>query len=113
VAFSDSKRGVIAGGDYRKEKESGENLAFTTDGGATWAFAGATRLRSFRSAVAYLPGSEGRALVAVGPGGTDRSADGGVTWTAMGDEGYHAASVARDGTVWAVGEGGRIGRLAK
>jgi photosystem II stability/assembly factor-like uncharacterized protein len=111
VAFSDSKRGVIAGGDYRKEKEPGDNLAFTTDGGATWAFAGATRLRSFRSAVAYLPGSKGRALVAAGPGGTDRSSDGGATWTALGDEGYHALSVARDGTAWVVGEGGRIGRL--
>jgi photosystem II stability/assembly factor-like uncharacterized protein len=113
VAFTDAKHGVIAGGDYRKEKETGDNLAFTTDGGATWAFAGVTRLRSFRSAVVYLPGSNGRALVAVGPGGADRSSDGGATWTAMGDEGYHALSVARDGTVWAVGEGGRIGRLGK
>ncbi len=111
VAFNDAKHGVIAGGDYRKEKETGDNLAFTTDGGATWAFAGATRLRSFRSAVAYLPGSKGRALVAAGPGGTDRSNDGGATWTAIGDEGYHALSVARDGAVWAVGEAGKIGRL--
>jgi len=111
VAFSDPENGVIVGGDYRQEKETGDNLAFTTDGGATWAFAGATRLRSFRSAVVYVPGANGRVLLGAGPGGTDRSDDGGATWTPMGDEGYHALSIAKDGTAWAVGEGGRVARV--
>ena len=56
-----------------RRRESGDNLALTTDGGRTWAFAGATRLRSFRSAVAYVPGSKGQRLIAAGPGGTDVS----------------------------------------
>jgi photosystem II stability/assembly factor-like uncharacterized protein len=52
LALSDEKNGVAVGGDYRKEGDTGGNLAFTTDGGATWTMKGATRLRAFRSAVA-------------------------------------------------------------
>jgi photosystem II stability/assembly factor-like uncharacterized protein len=112
LAFSDAARGIAVGGDYRLERESGDNLSITGDGGRTWAFAGATRLRSFRSAVAYVPGSNGRRLIAVGPGGTDASADGGLTWTPLGAEGFHALSISpAGGAVWAVGEQGRIARL--
>ena len=112
LAFNDANYGIAVGGDYRLERESGDNLAITNDGGRTWAFAGATRLRSFRSAVAYVPGSKGRRLIAVGPGGTDTSADGGATWAPLGDDGFHALSIAPRGrTAWAVGEQGRIAAL--
>lgn len=114
LAFSDADHGVAVGGDYRLERGSGDNLATTRDGGMTWAFAGAIRLRSFRSAVAYVPGSKGQRLMAVGPAGTDASRDGGRTWIPVGDEGFHAVSISPDGAaVWAVGEGGRIAILRK
>jgi photosystem II stability/assembly factor-like uncharacterized protein len=113
LAFSDPDHGIAVGGDYRLERESGDNLAVTSDGGRTWAFAGATRLRSFRSAVAYAPGSRGRRLIAVGPGGTDMSDDGGATWAPIGDEGFHALGISpAGGAAWAVGEQGRIARLS-
>jgi hypothetical protein len=112
LAFSDADHGIAVGGDYRLERDTGDNQALTSDGGKTWVFAGSTRLRSFRSAVAYVPGSKGRRLIAVGPGGTDTSVDGGSTWTPIGDEGYHALSVSpAGGGAWAVGEQGRIGRM--
>ena len=112
LAFSDADHGIAVGGDYRLERESGDNLAITSDGGRTWAFAGTTRLRSFRSAVEYVPGSKGRRLIAVGPGGTDASDDGGSTWVPIGDDGFHALSVSPAGRfAWAVGENGRIARL--
>jgi photosystem II stability/assembly factor-like uncharacterized protein len=115
LAFSDPDHGVAVGGDYRLERETGDNLAITGDGGRTWAFAGTTRLRSFRSAVAYVPGSQGRRLIAVGPGGSDTSDDGGSTWAPVGDQGFHALSISGGGAAWAVGEGGRIAawRLAR
>jgi photosystem II stability/assembly factor-like uncharacterized protein len=112
LAFTDADHGIAVGGDYRLEHETGDNLAITSDGGRTWALPGATRLRSFRSAVAFVPGSKGRRLIAVGPGGTDSSADGGRTWTPLGDEGFHALGISpAGGGVWAVGEQGRIGRM--
>ena len=37
LAFSDAKNGIAVGGDYRKEREPGDNLALTMDGGRTWA----------------------------------------------------------------------------
>ena len=112
LAFSDADHGIAVGGDYSLERESGDNLAITSDGGNSWAFAGATRLRSFRSAVACVPGTKGRHLIAVGPGGTDASDDGGSTWTPIGDEGFHALSIPPEGGgAWAVGERGRIGRM--
>ena len=36
VAFRDGLHGVIAGGDYKRPKADGPNLAFTEDGGQTW-----------------------------------------------------------------------------
>jgi len=112
LAFSDANHGIAVGGDYRLERESGDNLAVTSDGGKTWAFAGSTRLRNFRSAVAYVPGTKGHRLIAAGPGGTDASDDGGATWTPLGDDGFHALSISpAGGAAWAVGEQGRIGRL--
>jgi photosystem II stability/assembly factor-like uncharacterized protein len=112
LAFSDAQHGIAVGGDYRLERGTGDNLALTDDGGKTWTFAGATRLRSFRSAVAYVPGSKGLRLIAVGPGGTDSSSDGGRTWTPLGDDGFHALSISpTGGAAWAVGEGGRIALL--
>jgi photosystem II stability/assembly factor-like uncharacterized protein len=113
LAFSDPDHGIAVGGDYRLERESGDNVAVTSDGGRTWAFAGAARLRNFRSAVAYVPGSNGRRLLAVGPAGSDGSDDGGARWVPLGDVGFHALSIAPSGgTAWAVGEQGRVGRLS-
>ena len=33
IAFRDATHGVIAGGDYKRPKDDGPNLAFTEDGG--------------------------------------------------------------------------------
>jgi photosystem II stability/assembly factor-like uncharacterized protein len=112
LAFSDAEHGIAVGGDYRKEGESGDNVAITRDGGRTWAFPGTARIRGYRSAVAYVPGSNGHRLIAVGPAGSDASADGGATWTPLGDDGFHAISISNvGGAAWAVGEGGRIAAM--
>lgn len=109
VAFQDGKNGVIAGGDYKKENDGGNNVAITRDGGASWTLAKGPRPSGFRSAVMYVPGKPGSRLVAVGPSGSDYSDDGGESWTSIGGIGYHALSFARTGEAgWAVGEGGRI-----
>jgi len=111
IAFRDARNGVIVGGDYKKENESSNNIATTTDGGATWALAKGSLLSGFRSAVTYVSGSRGSMLVAVGPSGSDYSVDNGASWKSLGSTGYHAVSFAGpDG--WAVGENGRIGKYS-
>src|SRR6185503_20748025 len=77
IAFRDQKHGVVAGGDYKKEQEAVDNLAVTSDGGATWKLV--KGLSGFRSVVAYVPGMKTPALVAIGPSGTDYSLDDGQT----------------------------------
>jgi hypothetical protein len=101
---------VIVGGDYKKENEASNNVATTTDGGATWTLAKGPGPSGFRSAVAYVPGTPGLALVAVGPSGSDYSLDAGASWTSIGTTGYHAISVVAT-FGWAVGEDGRIAKF--
>jgi photosystem II stability/assembly factor-like uncharacterized protein len=106
--------GVALGGDYTKEQEAEGNAAVTFDAGRTWQALGAnTRPGGYRSCVAYVPGTVGRKLIAVGPSGSDYSTDGGRTWRPLGAEGFHAVSVEQNGeAAWAVGENGRVARLA-
>jgi photosystem II stability/assembly factor-like uncharacterized protein len=110
IAFKDAKTGVIVGGDYKKENETGNNVATTTDGGATWTLAKGPRPAGFRSAVAYVPGTRGPMLVAVGPSGSDYSVDNGASWVSLGSAGFHSVSFAGVDAGWAVGEGGRVGK---
>lgn len=111
VAFRDSRHGVIAGGDYQQPALRGRNLALTSDGGATWTLSdSASSPAGYRSAVAFVPGSNGRRLLAVGLTGTDVSRDGGMTWMNVDSTAYNSVALATDGTGWAVGPKGRIAR---
>jgi photosystem II stability/assembly factor-like uncharacterized protein len=112
VAFRDAQHGVVVGGDYKKEQEAVDDLAMTSDGGATWTLM--RGLSGFRSAVAYVPGRA--ALLAVGPSGTDYSIDDGRNWMRLEGPGFDALSINRQvakGRVigWAAGAGGIIGVL--
>src|SRR5688500_13948312 len=78
IAFRDARHGLTLGGDYRKENEAIANAAATADGGATWT--PVTGLGGFRSVVAPMPGAP-RSWIAVGPSGSDMSADDGQSWT--------------------------------
>ena len=91
VAFRDAKHGVISGGDYRQAALGGRNVALTHDGGRTWTLVDSARSpQGFRSAVVFVPGTNGRELVAVGLNGTDRSRDGGLSWTATDSVPYNS-----------------------
>jgi photosystem II stability/assembly factor-like uncharacterized protein len=110
IAFRDAKHGAIAGGDYQQPALRGRNLAVTSDGGATWTLAdSASSPAGYRSAVAFVPGTAGRKLVAVGLSGTDLSRDGGRTWTMVDSVAYNSVQFARNGAGYAVGPKGRIG----
>jgi photosystem II stability/assembly factor-like uncharacterized protein len=52
IAFRDALHGVIAGGDYKRPRDDGPNLAFTSDGGKTWTLSD-LRPQAYFSAVTY------------------------------------------------------------
>ena len=69
IAFRDATHGIVVGGNYRQEARAADNVATTSDGGATWMPVRARGLTGFRSAVAWLPGQErmaGRGPVGLG-----------------------------------------------
>lgn len=111
VLFQDSRHGVIVGGDYTKEHEVGNNVAWTSDGGKSWQLAETKRPNGYRSGVALAHDSKGRNLIAVGPSGSDFSVSDGKSWRILGEEGFHSVSFApRSNVGWAVGESGRIAK---
>ncbi len=112
LAFADARNGVAVGGDYKQTEQDERVIALTSDGGLTWRLPKGPALTGYRSAVAYLPGTRGRSLVAVGPTGTDLSTDGGETWQRLGKSGFHAAGFASATAGFAVGDDGLVARFA-
>lgn len=111
VLFSDSRHGVIVGGDYTKESEIGNNAAWTEDGGKTWRVVEKELPSGYRSGVALMQSGTGKSLIAVGPNGSDVSQSQGKSWRKLGAEGFHSVSFAHGSAAgWAVGEGGRIAK---
>ncbi|MBL8748441.1 MAG: oxidoreductase [Planctomycetes bacterium] len=106
AAAFEGERGVVVGGDYEHPDEADDAAAWTDDGGQSWYRA---RTGGYRSAVAWFGVG---ALVAVGPAGADLSVDAGRSWCALGERGFHAVAVGRDGAVFACGAGGRVARLS-
>jgi len=109
VAFRDARHGVISGGDYQKPALRGRNLALTTDGGRSWTLADSVRSPAgYRSSVAFVPGTAGRELVAVGLSGTDVSHDGGRSWRNVDTTAYNSVLFGTHRRGWAVGPKGRL-----
>ena len=113
VLLLSSDDGVVVGGDYAQEEGSTGSIARTADGGATWTSDGSAAPGGFRSAVVSYQQAGRNVLVTVGPSGSDLSVDGGGTWEPIAGPGFHVAAIARDGTIWAAGAEGRIGRLVR
>jgi photosystem II stability/assembly factor-like uncharacterized protein len=110
LAFSDSRHGVAVGGEYSKPKQEFDNVAVTDDGGATWRRARGPLPRGYMSAVAFVPASGGRQLVAVGLGGTARSDDAGESWAMVDTVAYNSVTFAPSGDGWAAGPRGRVAK---
>ena len=113
LAFYDEKNGIAVGGDYRNPADRGKNAAITTDGGSTWELiTDGVQPDGYRSCVAYLPGTSGKSLLAVGTTGSDVSFDSGNSWAPVDTVGYNTISFAANRAIgWAVGSDGRIARV--
>lgn len=111
IAFKDSQRGVVVGGDYEKEADATANVAVTADGGRTWELIEKSQPAGYRSCVVYVPGTLAPTLIAVGPSGGDYSTDDGRSWANISKDGFHSVSFAGARAGWAVGEKGLIAKF--
>jgi len=112
IAFRDARHGIVVGGDYREEKLAVDNAAITSDGGLTWQLV--KGLSGYRSAVDYVPGTKW--VVAVGPSGSDFSADDGQTWRSIAGPGFDTLSFVPSprkeaAVAFAAGVNGTLARL--
>ena len=112
IAFADRWHGIAVGGDYAKPNEETPNVAITFDGGRKWQLASGPLPAGYMSSVAYLPGTRGGSLVAVGLAGTARSIDGGMSWTMIDTVPYNTVAFYGINDGWAVGPRGRIAKWA-
>jgi len=95
---------VVVGGDFQDPTRAYRNAAVSDDNGRTWKLA-TEPPGGYRSAV----GKYGGGYVAVGPSGTEISADG-LRWEHTDVVGLNAVGF-DDGQVWAVGPKGLVARF--
>ncbi len=107
LAFSGSKQGIAAGGDFTMPGETKGNLASTEDGGKTWTLSSLPPA-GYRSAAAYF--AESKMWIVTGTSGSDVSTDGGKTWKQFDNTSYNAINFTAGGG-WAVGPNGAIAKF--
>jgi photosystem II stability/assembly factor-like uncharacterized protein len=117
LAFRDSRHGLAVGGDFAAPADTEETddpadiTAYTGDGGS-WTNGG--DLAHLGEDAAWLPGTR-RTFLTVGESGavagSSLTHDGGRTWRAFGEVGFHTLDCTYDGACWAAGGGGRVGSL--
>lgn len=110
IDFYDAKTGFAIGGDYTKPEENGANKARTTDGGKTWQLVGAGQDPGYLSCVQYIPGRQGKELMAVGFQGVWFSNDGGDSFARISEEPFYTLRFDSDTTAFAAGKH-RIAKL--
>ena len=111
IAFhADLKLLIAVGGDYRPEATSSTTAALSRDLGQTWQLS-AQPPSAFVSAVS-LASMDRRAkiLIATGPTSSFMSQDG-DNWEQFSTFGFHALETSPNGSVYAVGSGGRFAKL--
>lgn len=103
IDFYNHKVGLVYGGDYLKPHENDANIALTLDGGKTWSLVGQHRNQGYKSCVQFVPGSEGKELVAVGFSGVSYSRNQGATWEQLSDTDYYSIRFVNDSLAFASG----------
>lgn len=110
VDFLDANTGVIFGGNWDAKDFNEGNKAITFDGGKTWKLLSNGSGPGYRSSVRFVPGTNGKGIVAVGSPGISYSPDQGESWTELSKEGFYALEFVNDSLAFASGRN-RIARL--
>ena len=108
--FYDGQQGYAIGGDFTRPEADSLNKLATDNGGRTWTFMASGEYPGYKSCVQYVPGRDGRDLVAIGFTGIAYSKDRGVSWKQLSESGFYSLRFVDDSTAIASGKG-RIARL--
>lgn len=103
--------GAIFGGDFGQPDSVFNNVAVTSDGGATWTMARPAPLGGSVFGGAAVPGAASPSYVAVAPTGSAWTNDGGQTWTYIDSTAFWTLDFHSVDAGWAAGPG-RIARAA-
>jgi photosystem II stability/assembly factor-like uncharacterized protein len=106
LAFRTPWQGVAIGGDFAAPTAPGPAVALSNDRGRTWHTPGQYPA-GYRSGLAWRGGT----VLAVGPGGSDLSPDGGRHWTSFDTGSFDSVDCTPLGSCWASGVRGRVARL--
>jgi len=86
IDFYDENFGIAVGGDYSIQKANINNVATTTDGGATWQIQASGKNGGYKTCVKIRPNSQGKDIIAVGDQNIEYSTDYGKTWQTISNE---------------------------
>jgi photosystem II stability/assembly factor-like uncharacterized protein len=111
VSMMDTRIGYAFGGSLGAPNERTDNVVRTEDGGATWTLLPHLPFPGSAYGGIVVPGSGGRWLVAVGPGGAAASSDEGGTWVSVDGRAWWAVGSAGPAATWITGPEGRLARL--
>jgi photosystem II stability/assembly factor-like uncharacterized protein len=111
LAFRDRWNGAALGGDISRPDAFMDNVALTSDGGATWSLGEPPPFPGAVYGSAWVPGSPVPTLAAVGPKGLAYSLGGGRGWVLLDTLNHWGVAFAAPDRGWAVGPNGRITRI--
>jgi photosystem II stability/assembly factor-like uncharacterized protein len=98
--FSGPNEGIIMGGNWEDKDNGSKTKALTRDGGKTWVLVSEGKMPGYISCVQYLPGSEGREIMAVSTQGVFYSGDRGLTWSKVSEEGFYSLRFENRESAW-------------
>ncbi len=109
LAFRGQQHGLAVGGDFLAETASPNNFASTRNGGSSWQLI-PTAPPEYRSGATWV---NGNTALAVGPSGSDFSANHGDTWRRFDNGSLDTTDCANPNACWASGANGRVAYLVR
>lgn len=108
--FYNDKVGIVMGGDWNEKSSNRANKAITLDGGKTWNLVADGEGAAYKSCVRFVPGGEGKKIIAVSTSGISFSSDQGKTWQRIHEQGFYTVRFATKNLAYLAGEN-KIGLL--
>jgi photosystem II stability/assembly factor-like uncharacterized protein len=111
ISMVDENTGTAFGGNLAVRDVRTDNVVRTTDGGRSWTVLPHLSIAGAAYGGTHVPGTAGRTLVVVGPGGADVSFEGAQTWATIDSRPWWGIGSAGPTATWITGPEGRIARI--